>query len=215
MDNKRNSNLHMFIRSLTPSFIGLIGYISFGILLVIIHVLILSLKTGSLIPSNLNYSAPDYSNSTIRSLQKILNGKDLSRLPSLILLGFAILLLIALLTQLYKLIKSWNQSRSYINNSGQVSVGAHPVQSSIYTQVLLKFIVLIVACGMYIIARPFFHYLLSLDNQLFKGTFTTQKIIHEVAAVIGWMLVAHITIVLLRLYFSRSRLHDDDSIYYS
>lgn len=204
---KPYTNLELVRRSLLPSPTSFMACLMFGILLIAVHMLLLSVANGTALPMIFDGEwGTLYTNTVVRPLTVLFTNRTFNNVLTVIvwgLLGLCVYSLVEMVTHIYKEAREAQQDVRV----GYRSLVLHPDRPVFLKKLLWRSIMFILIVLFLIAIQPIMQYLLLGDAKLIEGSLNLLQSLRQLGlALIGWMLLAHIFVVLLRLLVMRTRL---------
>ena len=202
---KQYSTLQLFIRCLTPSAVEGLACFCFGVVIVAMHAFLLTLSTGNSLPQFFDGQWVDvYTRYVVGPLQSLFANQTFNNALVILLWGFIGLCVYFLIEHSVYLYKSWRKEQTEIQYVGQSTI-RHPLRRTFVAVLVWRVAVVMVTAMLLAGLQPLISSLLT-NPQLSGGQSLSASITNLVFAVIGWAVLAHVTIVFLRLILLRTRL---------
>jgi hypothetical protein len=202
----QHSTGKLFLKSLEPSSLEGILVVCFGFLAAAFNVVILLVRTGGgALPSYFGGTwATEYSRAIARPLSNLLASHAFNNLVLIALWGIVGLLVYSLIEAAIRGAKSWNETETNIQYTHE-NVIQHPMRGTFLKVVMWRIGVVVAAIVLLVIIRlaaPSF----LLPTGLVLGHLSlAASITAIVAAIVAWTIIAHLAVVLIRLFLLRTR----------
>jgi hypothetical protein len=204
--HKEYSTPRLFIYILSPSFASIVGGLLAATLIVLVHIISISLDTGTILPAYLDgYFATYYTNYVVQPLLSFFHLGIIGVMESVILWSIVGGCIYAIGEYLFYAIKNLYKTETSVQiiNNRRVR---HPQQWSLITHIIWRLVVGACVALFVFLALPFARYALHLDYQVAAGTLTRLTTEDFLIAVIIWWVIIYLSIIFIRLYTFHTRL---------
>ena len=203
---KQYTTLHLLVRSLLPSAVEGLACLCFGMFAVAMHVLFKTLSSGNELPIFFDGRwAAAYTSHVVRPLQELFANQTFNNGLVIALWGFVGLCVYLLIEYSVNLFKAWRREQTDIQYLGPSTI-RHPMRRTFVATVVWRIGVAILAALFFIAIQPVINRLLA-DPQLLTDDFSLSSVVGDLALTfVGWAVLAHCVVVLLRLFLMRTRL---------
>lgn len=204
--HQHRTSLGLVLHTLEPSAASVLTSLIVSIVLVLGHVVIISLHTGTIWPSYLGgYFAVYYTNYVVQPLLSFFNLGVVGVAERALIWSIIGGSLYALLEYAFHTIKGFYKTETSVQVVNSKIV-RHLGQRSLIVHFIWRLVVGALAALFVYLALPFARYALHLDQRIVSGP-TVATTIEDLARAIGiWLVLFQIAIILIRLYTFRTRL---------
>lgn len=204
-DYSKRSSLQILLRSLLPSVTSLMVSFSIAAVIVGIHALSIDLNAQTSLPKALGPGGvSSYTKAVTQPLHRVLNNGLLNSVLTILLwavIGLVVYELLERAVITYQRLHQTNRE-VYVVKKGLAVF--HPLRRSLLVALLWRLFISVLVVALTIVAQPLVRQLFANDVSMFRES--TLNIIRLAAGnLLGWMLLEHLYLILLRWYLSRTR----------
>lgn len=205
-----HSFTRQLLRCISPTFFGLLCSMCGITLLVLLHVLILSINAGVLVPSLFGVVSDQwvdaYDAHIVEPLNQLLHSQVISTVLLAIMWGIIGLLLAVGGSVIGQFVRDLHtEERSVALAAGQ-RVVAHPLRRAFWMLWVWRCTASLVIIGGTILLLPLMQQLLLRDAVLLQSASSKELAVNFGVILLGWTIIVHIYIVALRLLLLRTRI---------
>jgi hypothetical protein len=188
-----------------PSAVEGLACFCFGIMVVAMHALLLTLGTGNSLPQFFDGQwASAYDRYLVHPLTQLFANQSFNNILVILLWGFIGLCVYFLIEHGVYLYKAWRKEQTEIQYVGQTTI-RHPLRRTFVAVTVWRTGVIMLTAMLLAAMQPLIAKLLS-SPELLGGQSFAISVRNLTSAVIGWTVLAHFCVVFLRLITLRTRL---------
>jgi hypothetical protein len=204
----------LIIRSLLPSAISAALCICFGIVVVAVNLLLLSLTAGTSLPRLLDGQwALMYTNYVVGPTERVINNFTVNNILVIVLWGVIGLCVYGLSSYGIHLFWEWWHAEHDIKIGAQGHIVPHPLRHAFIITILWRLSVLCITVAGFVGMQPVSERVLRIGPNIILGNPTLTTALFQLGiAIFTWTFLAHCFVVLARLFLMRTRLFGDPEI---
>lgn len=210
MAYQKRSSLWVFFHALLPSAASLIGGMLFALLIMGLHLLLLSRQPDLFLPHFAGAAndqlAKVYSSSILGPLDNAFGNSAFGVLSTAVVWGFFGWAVYGLLDFVIGTVNDLRSSGHDINIQTGERVVRHPLHRQMVIRLSWRFLVGMLVIVATLALQPLVSELFDQDIALLRSASASDMLSHLGLALLGWAVVCHIYVVLLRLFVLRTRL---------
>lgn len=209
MAHENRSNFQLVVRTITPSPTSIVGSLAIITFLVGFHLLILSNRPELFLPHVAGESndqlARVYQANILGPLDSVFGSNFLGIVSTALIWGLTGWVVYSLIDFAVDSYREWKRSDSDITHPGKDQYVKRPSHEQTVIRIFWRFLVGIVAICVIIALQMIAPNLLRHDIWFLQADSWFQMVWHLAIVVIGWLLVFHVFVVLLRFFVFRTR----------